>query len=100
VTIAGDRVGKPLVKGKNVTGSSDGEEEVGLTKVVPFPLEDEVMSLGATFFTVTGGVHTVTNGPIDCLIRWSKAASRSPRNRLPKCRCRRARRSPPAAPQY
>ena len=54
MTIAGDRVGKSLVKGKNVTGFTDGEQEVGLTRVVPFPVEDEVMSLGATFFTVTG----------------------------------------------
>lgn len=34
--------GKPLVEGKNVTGFTDGEEEdVGLTKVVPFLVEDE-----------------------------------------------------------
>ena len=43
--------GKPLVQGKTVTGFTNGEEEeVGLTKVVPFLVEDELMSLGATFF--------------------------------------------------
>ena len=43
--------GKLLVEGKTVTGLTNGEEEeVGLTKVVPFLVEDEPMSLGATFF--------------------------------------------------
>jgi putative intracellular protease/amidase len=42
--------GEPLVKGKHVTGFTDGEEEeVGLTKVVPFLVEDELMRLGAVF---------------------------------------------------
>jgi putative intracellular protease/amidase len=42
--------GKLLVEGKTVTGFTNGEEEeVGLTKVVPFLVEDELMSLGATF---------------------------------------------------
>jgi putative intracellular protease/amidase len=56
--------GKPLVKGKNVTGFTDGEEEdVGLTKVVPFLVEDELMKLGATFSKVRNwGVHTVSDG--------------------------------------
>src|SRR5215468_9074559 len=45
--------GKPLVDGKNVTGFTDGEEEdVGLTKVVPFLVEDELIGLGATFSKV------------------------------------------------
>ncbi len=36
--------GKPLVEGKTVTGFTNGEEEaVGLTKVVPFLVEDEMM---------------------------------------------------------
>src|SRR5262249_50231823 len=35
--------GKPLVEGKTVTGFTNGEEEeVGLTKVVPFLVEDEL----------------------------------------------------------
>ncbi|HLO80715.1 MAG TPA: type 1 glutamine amidotransferase domain-containing protein [Chitinophagaceae bacterium] len=42
--------GQPLVKGKKVTGFSDTEEEaVGLTKVVPFLLEDELKKLGAHY---------------------------------------------------
>ena len=42
--------GEPLVKGKHVTGFTNGEEEeVQLTKVVPFLVEDELLRLGATF---------------------------------------------------
>ena len=42
--------GQPLVKGKRVTGFTDGEEEeVQLTHVVPFLVEDELLKLGATF---------------------------------------------------
>jgi putative intracellular protease/amidase len=42
--------GQPLVKGKKLTGFSDSEEEaVGLTKVVPFLLEDELKKLGAHY---------------------------------------------------
>jgi putative intracellular protease/amidase len=42
--------GEPLVKGKEVTGFSNTEEEaVQLTKVVPFLLEDEMKNLGATY---------------------------------------------------
>jgi putative intracellular protease/amidase len=42
--------GAPLVKGKHVTGFTDGEEaEVQLTHVVPFLVEDELMRLGAIF---------------------------------------------------
>jgi putative intracellular protease/amidase len=42
--------GEPLVKGKEVTGFSDTEEEaVKLTKVVPFLLEDELKKLGAHY---------------------------------------------------
>jgi putative intracellular protease/amidase len=42
--------GQPLVKGKHVTGFTNGEEEeVKLTKVVPFLVEDELMRLGAIF---------------------------------------------------
>jgi putative intracellular protease/amidase len=56
--------GKPLVEGKTVTGFTDGEEEeVGLTKVVPFLVEDELMRLGATFSKVKNwSVHTVVDG--------------------------------------
>jgi putative intracellular protease/amidase len=39
--------GKLLVQGKEVTGFTNGEEEeVGLTKVVPFLVEDEMLKLG------------------------------------------------------
>src|SRR5215475_6235016 len=42
--------GEPLVKGKHVTGFTNGEEaEVELTKVVPFLVEDELLRLGAIF---------------------------------------------------
>ena len=42
--------GEYLVKGKKVTGFSNSEEEaVGLTKVVPFLLEDVLQSNGATY---------------------------------------------------
>ncbi len=42
--------GAPLVKDKHVTGFTNGEEEdVQLTKVVPFLVENELMRLGAIF---------------------------------------------------
>ena len=42
--------GEPLVKGKDLTGFSDSEEEaVQLTKIVPFLLEDELKKLGANY---------------------------------------------------
>src|ERR1700721_2978882 len=42
--------GAPLVKGKRVTGFTNGEEEaVGLTHVVPFLVEDELTRLGGIF---------------------------------------------------
>ena len=45
--------GEYLVKGKKVTGFSNSEEEaVGLTKVVPFLLEDALQSNGATYSKV------------------------------------------------
>ena len=42
--------GKALVEGKTVTRFTDGEEAaVGLTKVVPFLVEDEMLNLGDFF---------------------------------------------------
>jgi putative intracellular protease/amidase len=42
--------GKPLVQGKTVTGFANTEEEaVGLTKVVPFLVEDELKAKGGIF---------------------------------------------------
>jgi putative intracellular protease/amidase len=56
--------GKPLVLGKEVTGFTDGEEEaVGLTKVVPFLVEDEMLRLGAVFSKKANwAVHIVDAG--------------------------------------
>ena len=42
--------GAPLIKGRHVSGFTNGEEEaVQLTKVVPFLVEDELMRVGAVF---------------------------------------------------
>ena len=42
--------GKPLVEGRKVTGFTNSEEEgVGLTKVVPFLLEDELKAKGGLY---------------------------------------------------
>jgi putative intracellular protease/amidase len=56
--------GKLLVQGKEVTGFTNGEEEeVGLTKVVPFLVEDEMLKLGAIFSkTANWTPHVVTDG--------------------------------------
>ena len=56
--------GEPLVKGKRVTGFTNGEEEeVQLTKVVPFLVEDELMRLGAIFEKVRNWQpHSVVDG--------------------------------------
>src|SRR5262244_2838705 len=73
--------GKLLVAGKTVTGFTNGEEEeVGLTKVVPFLVEDELMSLGATFSKVKNwGVHTIADGQ---LITGQNPASSGPTARV------------------
>jgi putative intracellular protease/amidase len=56
--------GEPLVKGKHVTGFTNGEEEeVQLTHVVPFLVEDELMRLGAIFEKVRDWQpYTVVDG--------------------------------------
>ncbi|WP_256806170.1 MULTISPECIES: type 1 glutamine amidotransferase domain-containing protein [unclassified Bradyrhizobium] len=56
--------GKPLVRGREVTGFTNGEEEaVGLTKVVPFLVEDEMLRLGATFSKKANWTpHVVSDG--------------------------------------
>ena len=56
--------GKPLVQGKEVTGFTNGEEdEVVLTKVVPFLVEDEMLKLGAVFSKKANWqVHVVSDG--------------------------------------
>ncbi len=56
--------GKLLVEGKEVTGFTNGEEEeVGLTEVVPFLVEDEMLKLGAIFSKKANwAVHVVRDG--------------------------------------
>ena len=73
--------GKLLVEAKTVTGFTNGEEgEVGLTKVVPFLVEDEMMTLGAIFSKVKNwSVHTVADGQ---LITGQNPASSGPAARL------------------
>jgi putative intracellular protease/amidase len=58
--------GTPFVNGRQVTGFTNGEEEgVGLTHVVPFLVENELLSLGAIFSKVKDwGVHTVVDGQL------------------------------------
>jgi putative intracellular protease/amidase len=59
-----DENGEPLVKGKNVTGFANSEEEaVGLTEVVPYLLEDELKNKGGKYSkTADWGVHVVQDG--------------------------------------
>jgi putative intracellular protease/amidase len=56
--------GKLLVQGKEVTGFTNGEEEaVGLSKIVPFLVEDEMLRLGAVFSKKANWeAHVVTDG--------------------------------------
>lgn len=56
--------GKPLVEGKQVTGFTNTEEEaVGLSKIVPFLVEDELRALGGRFTrTRDWGAHVATDG--------------------------------------
>jgi putative intracellular protease/amidase len=56
--------GKVLVQGREVTGFTNGEEEaVGLTKIVPFLVEDEMLKLGAIFSKKANWeVHVVSDG--------------------------------------
>lgn len=56
--------GDPLVKGRQVTGFTNTEEEaVGLTQVVPYLLEDELKSRGGLFSKKEDwAVHVVQDG--------------------------------------
>jgi putative intracellular protease/amidase len=55
--------GKLLVEGREVTGFTNGEEEeVGLTKIVPSLVEDEMLNLGAIFSKKRWDVHVVSDG--------------------------------------
>jgi len=56
--------GKPLVEGKKVTGFTNTEEEaVGLTDVVPFLVEDELIAKGGIYSKGSDwGSYVVTDG--------------------------------------
>jgi putative intracellular protease/amidase len=58
--------GKLLVQDREVTGFTNGEkEEVGLTKIVPFLVEDEMLKLGAIFSKrADWAAHVVSDGPL------------------------------------
>ena len=57
---------KFLVQGREVTGFTNGEEEeMGLTKIVPFLVEDEMLKLGAIFSKKADwAVHVVSDGSL------------------------------------
>lgn len=69
--------GTPLVAGKRVTGFTDGEEEfMGLTKVVPFLVEDELIAKGADYSKIGDfEAYVVTDG---LLITGQNPASSGP----------------------
>ena len=81
--------GRPLVEGKKVTGFANTEEEaVGLTKVVPFLVEDELKRLGGIYskgpdwqpYVVTDGLlitgqNPASSGPAAKLLLQQLAAS-------------------------
>ena len=58
--------GTPLVRGKNVTGFTNGEEAAaGLTDVVPFLVENMLMSHGGLYTKQADfQPHVVTDGPL------------------------------------
>lgn len=61
-----DQENTPLLKGKNVTGFTNSEEEaVGLTKAVPFLLEDELKSKGGIYSSKENWAsYVVTDGTL------------------------------------
>ncbi len=72
LTRAVDAKGVSIVKGKKVTGFTNTEEEaVGLTKIVPFLLEDKLKALGGTYergadwasYVVTDGMLVTGQNP-------------------------------------
>ncbi|WP_311238534.1 MULTISPECIES: type 1 glutamine amidotransferase domain-containing protein [unclassified Xanthomonas] len=58
--------GKPLVNGRRVTGFTNGEEEaVGLTKIVPFLVEDALTELGGKYEKKADwAVHVIADGTL------------------------------------
>ena len=71
------RTASSWFQGKEVTGFTNGEEEeMGLTKVVPFLVEDETLKLGAVFSKKADwAVHVVSDG---LLITGQNPASSGP----------------------
>jgi putative intracellular protease/amidase len=69
--------GRPLVEGRNVTGFANSEEEaMGLTRIVPFLVEDELKAKGGRFSKAEDwAVHVVTDG---LLITGQNPASSGP----------------------
>jgi len=64
--------GKPLVEGRKVTGFTNSEEEaVGLTQIVPFLVEDELIAKGGIYskgadwssYVVTDGLLITGQNP-------------------------------------
>ncbi len=74
--------GKPLVQGKRVTGFTNTEEEaVGLTKVVPFLVEDELKAKGGIFSKAADWAPDVL---VDGLLRTGQhPASSGPGGKVP-----------------
>jgi putative intracellular protease/amidase len=70
-------LGEPVVKGRNVTGFSDSEEQAaGLAEVVPFLVEDALKALGANYSKAQDWQpHVVTDG---LLITGQNPASSEP----------------------
>ncbi len=89
--------GKYLVQNREVTGFTNGEEEeMGLSKVVPFLVEDEMLRLGAVFSKKADwAVHVVSDG---LLITGQNPASSGPAaNTLMAAVKEKAKKAEPAA---
>jgi putative intracellular protease/amidase len=72
-----DSAGQPLVKGKNVTGFTNTEEDaVGLTQVVPFLVEDMLINNGGNYqktgdwqaFAITDGLLITGQNPASSVL--------------------------------
>jgi putative intracellular protease/amidase len=63
---AADSRARPLVEGRAVTGPSNSEERAqGLTGILPFSLEDELIRLGGHYRKSADGVsHVVRDGSL------------------------------------
>ena len=70
--------GQPIVKGKRVAGFTNSEEEaVGLTKVVPFLVEDEVKRLGGLYEKAADWASFVITDGEACHRRTTLASSKA-----------------------